>query len=97
MLPLQYLSSSVFAGVLAAIVGLITFVLSWNFYDFWGGPMPGYRLLLFPGNVSLIYVWHPLFTEEVDLYPKLALILIGQFFIVTTVAEVTRRIVRVFK
>ncbi|ALS98235.1 hypothetical protein AT746_08230 [Lacimicrobium alkaliphilum] len=44
--------------------------------------MPGYGVLLFPGNFMLVYVWHPLFTEEIDFWPKLALQLSGQFIVV---------------
>ena len=66
----------------ATFVGLITFLLNWYFYDWWDGPMPGYKFLLYPGNLSLICVWHPLFTEEMDVIPKLALMLLGQFVIV---------------
>lgn len=73
------------------------FTLSWNFYEFWDGPMPGYEILLFLGNLTLVYVWHPLFTEEVDLYPKLALILLGQFLIVTGVAQALKFIIQIVK
>jgi len=74
---------AMFSGIAAAIIGLIAFTLSWNLWDFWGGPMPGLQLLLFPGNLTLVYIWHPLFTEEVDFWPKLALLFLGQFFIVS--------------
>lgn len=59
--------------------------------------MPGYEILLFLGNLTLVYVWHPLFTEEVDLYPKLALILLGQFLIVTGVAQALKFIIQIVK
>ena len=44
--------------------------------------MPGIQVLLYPGNLSLVYVWHPLFTEEVNFWPKLALQMLGQFALV---------------
>ena len=81
----------------AVIVGLITFTLSWNLFDYFGGPMPGYDVLLFPANLSLVYVWHPMFTEEVNLLPKLGLMMIGQFVCVYFFAEMTLRIRRLIK
>lgn len=62
---------SVYAGIIAVIIGLIAFTLSWNLWDVWGGPLQGYKEYLFPGNLTLIYIWHPLFTEEVSCWPKL--------------------------
>ncbi|MDP5137329.1 hypothetical protein ORJ04_15340 [Rheinheimera baltica] len=70
------------SGALSVVIGLIAFALSWNLWDFWGGPMPGIQVLLYPGNLSLVYVWHPLFTEEVNFWPKLALQMLGQFTLV---------------
>ena len=87
------------SGVGAVFVGLVAFALSWNLWDFWGGPMPGIEILLFPGNISLVYVWHPLFTEEVNFWPKLFLLMLGQFLIVTAVvafiASIAKRWLRV--
>jgi len=77
---------SVYAGLISVIIGAATFALSWNLYDILGGPMPGTKVLLFPGSLTLIYVWHPLFTEEINFWPKFALQMFGQFFVVTTVA-----------
>lgn len=74
---------AVYAGLISVIIGLVAFALSWNLYDFRGGPMPGIQVLLFPGNLTLIYVWHSLFTEEVNFWPKLGLQMFGQFFVVT--------------
>ena len=73
---------SVFAGIIAVIIGLIAFTLSWNLWDVWGGPLPGYKVYLFPGNLTLIYIGHPLFTEEVNFWPKLGLLMLGQFGVV---------------
>ncbi|WP_027672668.1 hypothetical protein [Rheinheimera baltica] len=70
------------SGALSVVIGLVAFALSWNLWDLWGGPMPGIRVLLYPGNLSLVYVWHPLFTEEVNFWPKLALQMLGQFSLV---------------
>ena len=73
---------AIFSGVAAAVVGLVAFTLSWNLWGFWGGPMPGFQVLLFPGHLTLVYIWHPLFTEEINFWPKLALLLLGQFSVV---------------
>ena len=77
---------AVWAGLISVIIGAVTFALSWNLYDALGGPMPGTKGLLFPGNLTLIYVWHPLFTEEINFWPKFALQMFGQFCVVTAMA-----------
>lgn len=76
------------AGVAAVVIGLLAFALSWNFWQLWDGPMPGSWLLLLPGNLTLIYLWHPLFTEEINFWPKLLLQMSGQFLLVTAIAAV---------
>jgi hypothetical protein len=75
---------SVYFGLVAVIISAISFSLSWNLWDFFDGPLPGYQVVLFPGNLTLIYFWHPIFTEEVNLWPKLAMLLFGQFTIVSS-------------
>lgn len=77
---------AVWAGLISVVVGAVTFALSWSLYDALGGPMPGTKVLLFPGSLTLIYVWHPLFTEEINFWPKFALQMFGQFFVVTAMA-----------
>lgn len=86
------LKFSSYAGVAATSVGFVVLILNWNLFDYFGGPLPGYNFFLFPGNLSLVYVWHPLFTEEVDLIPKMGLILLGQFTIVGTLTAVVHSI-----
>jgi hypothetical protein len=86
MSQLKTTTIAVYAGVAALVVGVIAFWLHWNFWNLWGGPMPGVQVLLFPGNMSLIYIWHPLFTEEIDFWPKIVMLLLGQFFVVASVA-----------
>ena len=76
----------IYFGLIATIIGLVVFTISWNSWAFFGGPLPGYQIFLFPGNLTLIYFWHPLFTEEVDFWPKLIMLLIGQFLVVTSIA-----------
>jgi len=56
--------------------------------------MPGVQVLLFPGNLTLIYVWHPLFTEEINFWPKLGLHMFGQFFVVTFAVMLCVNLVR---
>jgi len=89
---LATLKISLFAGLVASFIGLIALVLSWNLFDYFGGPLPGYQFLLFPGNLSLVHVWHPLFTEEIDLVPKMGLVLVGQFTIVAAVTAVAYKV-----
>ena len=74
---------AIFSGFISVIIGLIAFSLSWNLWEFFSGPLPGYQVLLFPGNLTLIYFWHPIFTEEVNFWPKLFMLLLGQFVFVT--------------
>jgi len=74
---------AIYSGFIAMIIGLIAFSLSWNLWEFFSGPLPGYRIFLFPGNLTLTYFWHPIFTEEVNFWPKLFMLLFGQFIVVT--------------
>ncbi|MFS1524458.1 hypothetical protein ACL7TT_10145 [Microbulbifer sp. 2304DJ12-6] len=87
---------AIYGGSLTLVVGLIAFALNWNV---WGGGMPGYKILLFPGNLTLVYVWHPLLTEEIDFWPKLLLHSLGQFtvasFIIWLSTIMVRRLLRV--
>lgn len=86
--PHKTLHIAIYAGVAAVVIGLVAFSLSWNLWEFWGGPLPGFQVLLFPGNLTLVYVWHPLFTEEINFWPKLVLLLIGQFVVVSCIVGV---------
>ena len=94
MKNLKNMPLSISLGITATIIGLVTFTLSWQFYEYWGGPMPGYDFLLFPGNMTLVYIWHPLLTEEIDLYPTLVLILIGQFIVVSSSVFIIKYLIR---
>lgn len=76
------------AGLAAVGIGLFAFVLSWSLWQFWGGPMPGRWLLLLPGDLTLVYLWHPLFSEEINFWPKLALQMSGQFIVVAVITAV---------
>ncbi|WP_100643724.1 hypothetical protein [Alteromonas facilis] len=87
---LSHVPVSIWVGIAASSVGLIAFILHWTLWDVWGGPLPGYNILLFPGNLTLSYIWHPLFTEELPLVPKVSLILLGQFVVVTCVTAILR-------
>ncbi len=79
---------AMFYGVITVFIGLIAFSLSWNLWEFFDGPLPGYRVFLFPGNLTLTYFWHPIFTEEVNFWPKLFMLLLGQFIVVTSCVAV---------
>jgi len=88
MIKYKTVTIACFAGIISVVIGAITFSISWLFWDLSKGPMPGYEMLLLPGNLTLVHIWHPLFTEEVNLIPKLILILAGQFVVVFCVAGV---------
>ena len=94
MSQLKTSTIAMLSGAVAAAIGLIAFALSWNFWDLWGGPMPGFQVLLYPGNLSLVYVWHPLFTEEINFWPKLALHMVGQFSLVACTTAVLTTMVK---
>ncbi|MFY8273879.1 hypothetical protein AAEU32_07110 [Pseudoalteromonas sp. SSDWG2] len=94
MNKLNTLCVAVFVGLLAVIVGLCAFTLSWNLWAHWGGPMPGVHVILWPANMSLVYVWHPLFTEEINFWPKLMLMMLGQFIFVSGVAAALLSLVK---
>lgn len=79
---------AIYSGLTSMIIGLIAFSVSWNFFDFFKGPLPGYHIFLYPGNLTLIYLWHPIFTEEVNFWPKLFMLLLGQFIVVTSCVAV---------
>ena len=81
-------------ALLSVAIGLIMFTLSWNLFEYFEGPMPGYNVVLFPANLSLVYVWHPLFTEEVNLFPKLGLMMIGQFVFTYVLSLVALTLIR---
>lgn len=81
-------------GLVASLIGLLVFTISWNTWEVWNGPLPGYQLLLFPGNFTLIYFWYPIFTEEVDFWPKLVMLLSGQFLVSTMAFVVVSKIIK---
>ena len=82
------LQISILIGLASVLIGALAFALSWNFYDTLGGPMLGTKVLLLPGSLTLIYVWHPLLTEEISFWLKFALQMFGQFSIVTILSSV---------
>ena len=91
MTKLGTVNISLFCGVAALIVGLLAFSINWSVY---GGGMPGYKVILLPGNLSLVYIWHPIFTEEIDFWPKLALHSFGQFGIVAVFSGIVTKLVK---
>lgn len=70
-------------GGVGAAIGLVTFALSHYLWDSLNGPLPGYHTMLYPGNMTLVYFWHPIFTEEVNFWPKLLMLITGQFTVIT--------------
>ena len=81
---------ALWAGVVATLTGLIAFALNWNLYDLNGGPIFGADVLLYPSKLAFSYIWNPIFTKEVDFWPKLGLLLIGQFTVVALFVFVVR-------
>lgn len=79
---LKTMTIALYSGVASVVIGVITFSLHWSLFDVVGGPLPGYKVLLFPANLTLVYIWHPIFTEEVALLDKFGLMMIGQFTLV---------------
>ena len=88
---------AIYSGLIAMIIGLISFTLSWNLWAFFGGSLPGYQIFLFPGNLTLTYFWHPIFTEEVNFWAKLFMLLFGQFIVVTSCVAVITCLKKLFE
>ena len=85
----------VIAGFSATGIGMVAFAAHWHLWDYFEGPLPGYEILLFPGNMTLRYLWHPLLTEELSLSVKLILLFAGQFFVVTLLSLGLRMLIRI--
>lgn len=58
-------------AIIASVLGLIVFLI--NFYGF-NGQMPFYALFNYPGLFFISF-----FSEEIDFWPKLSLLIAGQF------------------
>ncbi|WP_101228155.1 hypothetical protein [Colwellia sp. 75C3] len=87
---------SIYSGLVSVVIGLITFTLNWNLWEFFEGLLPGYNIFLFPGNLTLIYFWHPIFTEEVNFWPKLLMLLLGQFVVVSSCVAMISNLYKFF-
>lgn len=48
-------------------------------------------------NLTLVYLWHPLFSEELGFWPKLMLQMLGQFAIVTAITATILGVIRQLK
>lgn len=81
-------------AIILTLVGLIAFTINWNLWEFFDGPIPGYHILLFPGNLTLEYFWHPIFTEEVTFWPKLLMLMTGQFVVSFVAVYFISKIIR---
>lgn len=88
------LKSPLLIAIILTLVGLIAFIINWNLWEFFNGPMPGYQILLFPGNLTLEYFWHPIFTEEVTFWPKLLMLMTGQFVVSFVAVYLISKIIR---
>ena len=73
---MRVMSDIRFAGLwslLGLAVGLFAFSMS---YWYGSGPFPGYKVLVGPGILTL-----RMFSEEIDFWPKLSLMMAGQYII----------------
>ena len=80
------LRSAALWAVCGAVILLMAFSVAWWVVE---GPYPGYRLLAYPGIVAARF-----FSEEIDFWPKLGIMLVGQyfaFFIVLFTARIALR------
>lgn len=94
MKHLKISTVGIYTGLAAAVLGLLMFSVSWYLWDVIDGPLPGYEFVLAPGNLTLIYIWHPLFTEEINFWPKLFLLMLGQFVVVSAT---TASLIHIFR
>jgi hypothetical protein len=84
------LSDLKFSGlwaVLGVVIGFSAFAISYWFSD---GPIPSYKLLAGPGLLTL-----RMFSEEISFWPKLSLMMFGQYLVYFFVIFIGRRVVRV--
>ncbi|MBB3169566.1 hypothetical protein [Simiduia aestuariiviva] len=78
-------------GVSAAVVLITALCFFIDFYCL-SGQMPGYKILAYPG-----IAWLRLFSEEINFWPKLGLLLLGQFLAYALLALVAIVGVRSFR
>ena len=97
MINSKYFNIAIYTGLISTVVGLIAFSVSWYSWEYFEGPLPGYQIFLLPGNLTLIYFWHPIFTEEINYWPKLFMLLFGQFILVTSFVFFMTQLKRVIK
>lgn len=81
MSDLKFSALWAFSG---AFIGFVTIVIS---YWFLHTAMPGYHFLVGPGIAAA-----NLFTEEINLWPKISIMLIGQYLAYFVVIFIGRKI-----
>ena len=74
---------AILIGCIATAIDLITFIVNHYMWDIVKGPFLLYQVILYPGNLTLLHFWFPIFTAEVNFWPKLLMLLSGQFVVVT--------------
>lgn len=84
MSNLQIKELAIYCGIISLIIGAIIFAISWNV---WGGGMPGYYFFLLPGNLVL-----SMLTEEINFWPKLLILLVGQFSVTAIATAILLKI-----
>ena len=81
-----------FAACCALAAALIAFVaLAFNFWVV-EGPYPGYKILTYPGIITA-----SLFSEEINFWPKLGIMLTGQFTLCFLVILASRIVISKLK
>jgi hypothetical protein len=75
-----------FAGV---FVALLAFSIS---YGCLHSTFSGYKFLVYPGIVATRF-----FSEEIDFWPKLGILLAGQYFALFITIFVIRKLIRILK
>ena len=81
---LNPLRSATIAGLTGALICFVAFAVNWWITK---GPYPGYQPLTYPGILAT-----RLFTEEIDFWPKLGIMIVGQGLVYFSVAWVVVRL-----
>ena len=73
-------------ALIGPVVVLLVFGVNYWIAD---GTLPGYKVLAYPGIIST-----RLFSEEIGFWPKLGIMLLGQYFIYMVVILIAKKLVR---
>lgn len=67
-------------------IGFLAFSASYWIFE---SAIPGYKMMLYPGIVTTRF-----FSEEIDFWPKLSIMLAGQYFFYFLAVFLTKKLVR---